>query len=157
MSGNGIVMSVRGEAVNMDDLVLRSKMVPGQAAASEEVSVQRPKKSRAINIRGNRPDRGEIQMPQQVQAVVEQKTASSSKKPQKSMAELTGIKVTSPKHMTGDDIPEGMTAAEYAEKVALEQVTGEMSQMKVPAGEPADDLNTEADPKPTRRRKSTQK
>lgn len=97
MSGKGWVTTARGEGLNIDDLIAKSKRPIG--VTEEKSTIKKPNapsKRKPVNVRGFRPAHGEAQ-PRNATATAEEtparKAASSGGKTAVSQADLTGIKV----------------------------------------------------------------
>lgn len=145
MSGKGWVTTARGDGLNIDDLIAKSKRPIGVTEEKSTVKKQKVPGKTPINVRGFQPAQGEAK-PQEVEkaAPVEaaRKAASTDSKEANSQADLTGIKV---KKRASTKKPTG-TAEEAASEALGDIITG------LEDNNPNAMKAAEQEEKPTRRR-----
>lgn len=150
MSGKGWVTTARGDGLNIDDLIAKSKRPIGVKEENSTIKKRKiPGGNKPLNVRGFQPAQGEAK-PQEVESVASikekpaPKAAFNDGKEANSQADLTGIKVkkrASTKKSTG-------TAEEAASEALGDIMTG------LEKGSPNAVNAAEQEEKPTRRRSS---
>lgn len=101
MSGSGWVTTARGEALNFDDLIAKSKRPIGTREEKTEIKKRKiPGSKTPLNIRGFQPAQGEatppvvevkVDQPKEIPAVP--LSAYNDGKKAESVSDITGIKV----------------------------------------------------------------
>ncbi len=150
MAGKGWVSTARGDSLNLDDLIAKSKRPIGTQEEKSTIKKQKvPGTRRPINVRGFRPAHGEAK-PKLAETVTEEKkrvpkAASTGGKKATSQADFTSIKV---KKRASTKKPTGTVAAATSD--ALGDI---MSGLE--SGSPnAVSAAEQEDKKPTRRKSS---
>jgi len=147
MSGKGWVTTARGEGLNIDDLIAKSKRPIGVMEEKSTVKKQKVPGKTPINVRGFQPAQGEAK-PQEaaqapaVEAAPAPKAAFNDGNDASSQADLTGIKV---KKRVSTKKPTG-TAVDAASSTLGDIMTG------LEDGNPNAVAAAEQEEKPTRRR-----
>jgi hypothetical protein len=133
MTGKGWVTTARGEALNMDELIMQAERPIGFKDAKSEVKPKVLPKRVPINVRGYAPEQGEARVPEMPQEVSNALDARQSKTPRRvtimpgkaeSMADLTRIRIDKPKFTK--EVPKG--GAEAASEAVLDNILGDLSQ-----------------------------
>jgi len=147
MSGKGWVTTARGEGLNIDDLIAKSKRPIGVKEEKSTVKKQKVPGKTPINVRGFQPAQGESKPHEASKAPAVEttpvaKAAFNDGKDASSQADLTGIKV---KKRVSTRKPTG-TAEEAASDALGDIITG------LEDGNPNAVVAAEQEEKPTRRR-----
>lgn len=134
MSGKGWVTTARGEALNMDELIMKADRPIGFKDAKSEVKPKVPLSKRIpINVRGYTPAKGEATVPEMPEAVANVLEARQGKEPRRvvirpgkaeTMADLTRIKISKPKFIK--EAPEN--GAQAASEAVLDNILGDLGQ-----------------------------
>lgn len=147
MSGRGWVTTARGDGLNIDDLIAKSKRPIGTTEEKSTIKKQKVPGKTPINVRGFQPAQGEAK-PQEVteaapaKATPAHKAAFKDGKEASSQADLTGIKV---KKRASTKKPTG--TAEEAASDALGDIVSDLE-----ASNPNAMKAAEQEEKPTRRK-----
>ena len=152
MAGPGHVTTARGDSLNIDDLIAKSKRPIGLKEDKSTIKKKtKPGSRKQLNVRGFRPAQGEAKPPEsEIQEQPEQKkvpvSAFNDGKDARSVADMTGIKVEKKATTKKPDKP----AAEAASD-ALGDILGTLEETAPNSVAAAEEVEKE-EKKTTRRR-----
>ena len=154
MAGPGYVTTARGDSLNIDDLVAKSKRPIGLKEEKSTIKKKAdPARRKQINVRGFRPAQGESKPPEAKgvkEQVVEQKvpiSAYNDGKAAGSLADVTGIKVKKSATTKQPDKPLAEATSD-----ALGDILGTLEDSNPNSVAAADEVEKEEVKKTTRRR-----
>ena len=154
MAGPGHVTTARGDSLNFDDLVAKSKRPIGLKEEKSTIKKKPdPSRRKQLNVRGFRPAQGESKLPEATavpEQVAEQKapiSAYNDGKEADSLADVTGIKVKKKATTKKPDKPAVEAASD-----ALGDILGDIEASNPNSVAAADEVEKEEVKKTTRRR-----
>ena len=156
MAGKGIITTARGESLNLDDLIAKSKRPIGVQEQNSTIKKKPdPTKRKPLNVRGFVPAQGEAKTPKVAEEGLRldppaKAPVSAFKKGEeaKSVADMTGIRVEKKATTKKPDVPAAEAASE-----ALGDILGSLEE-SVPNAVNAADEAEEEEKKPAARRRT---
>lgn len=133
MSNKGLVVTARGEVMNLDQLIMKaSRPLKAEDKTATTTPRELPQKKAPLNIRGFVPptDGKAPELTEEVKRAMEDKAPVSPFDPPPGLtqADLTGVRVERAVYLKqkAQEITPGTDMRNYAETVALNEIVGQM-------------------------------